>query len=110
MPTLSTLATSILLTLSVSSPTLAYSGDFAADGISTMPVLMQFDEGRGRVSARGTAQDHLPAPTAPEQGTQSRVQSSDGQVKSGDFQRYFARHFRAHLVLNASPQRMTNAQ
>ena len=86
MPKLAALATNILLTLSVSTDTQAYSVDFTPSGASTMPALLQFDEGRGPSAARDVInQDHLQPPTAVEQTEQTPAQSGERHAAKDDF-------------------------
>ena len=103
MPKLFALTTGILLTLGVSAATLAYSGDFAVSGATTMPALMQFDAGHGAAMAiEVPSQDHSKAASGDDQSVQTEVRPDERQTATDEFQRYFDRHFRAHLVLDAS--------
>ena len=111
MSKLFTLATSVLLTLGVSSTTLAYNGDFVVSGATTMPALLQFDAGHGAAMVvEVPSQGRLKAATGDDQSVQTEARPDERQAATDEFQRYFDRHFRAHLVLDESTHHRLEAQ
>ena len=105
MPTLFVLIISIgiVLTLGVSAATLAHSGDVAVSSATTMPALLQFDEAHGAATAIEAArQDGLEPASGDEPSAHTQPRPDERQTATDEFQRYFDRHFRAHLVLDAS--------
>jgi len=105
MPRPSVLAAIAALTFGVSTVGFAYSGDLGSDSPG-MPVLMQLDATHAASATQAT-------PTLPNDPRPSHL--SPGKhppSKAGhdEFQRYFDRHYRAHLVLDAAAHRFFEAQ
>lgn len=96
------LAAGTALTFGVYSVTLAYTGNLDIGG-SALPVMMHFDAGHTTApqldapapDASTSTTDHDAAQTTP-------AKSAAAQPAHDEFQRYFERHYRAHLVLDAS--------
>ena len=97
------LAAGAAFTLGVTSVSFAYSGDLEL-GNAGPSVMMQFDA--ARVSGADTA------PRNEEQGQSSPTPTRHPPPKAVDdeFQRYFDRHYRAHLVLDATAHRSFETQ
>ena len=111
MSKLFNLATSVLLTLGVSGATLAYNGDFVVSGATTMPALLQFDEAHGAATAIEAArQDGFEPASRDEPSAHTQPRPDERQAATDEFQRYFDRHFRAHLVLDGSTHQRLEAQ
>jgi hypothetical protein len=105
MPKSTILAVSAVLSLGLSDVTLAYRGDFESASPARL-IMMEFDGGHGSATPRDTpvvatrsgSDDNSPA--QPMTADPALVKPVDEQ-----FQRYFDRHFRAHLVLDAAAHR-----
>ncbi len=96
MPKSFVLAAGAALTLSASSMTFAYSGDLNM-GNPALPVMTQFDTdtaGTTPLAAPATSDSKPSQPTPPEHAA--------AKAARDEFQRYFDRHYRAHLVLDGS--------
>ena len=99
------LATAAALALGVCSMTFAYSGG-ADMGGAGLPVMMQFEASETTASpptapsldTGSVADDDKPLQT-------SSTQRAAPKPARDEFQRYFDRHYRAHLVLDASARR-----
>lgn len=103
MPTLFVLITGILLTLGVSAATLAHRGDFAVSSATTIPALLQFDAAHGAATTIEAArQDRFEPASDDELSAHTQPRPDERQTATDEFQRYFDRHFRAHLALDAS--------
>lgn len=96
MPNLFIVAAGAALTLSASSVIFAYSGDLAM-GKGALAVMNQFDTVPGATSA---VQAPVVADSKPSQSTPP--QHAAAKPVRDEFQRYFDRHYRAHLVLDAA--------
>lgn len=106
MPTLYTLAAGAALTFAVCGVTLAYSGDFDL-GSPAPPVMMQFDAGHTSTAAPTTSTTPSRSATTDDEASQPVPPKYVGPKPARDeFQRYFDRHYRAHLVLDAAAHRL----
>ena len=106
MPKPYTLAAGAALTLGVCNVTLAYSGDFDM-GSTTLPVIMQFDAGQTSTAAPTTSTTPSRATTTDGEASQPALPKHvELKPARDEFQCYFDRHYRAHLVLDAAAHRL----
>lgn len=98
------LAAGAALLMSVSHLASAYSGDPGIDKAS-LPAMMQFDH-----APASDPRAELPATTDAGAGTTRAPQARTSKAGHDEFQRYFDRHYRAHLVLDSAARRDTDVE
>ncbi len=105
MPKPYTLAAGAAFTLGVNGVTFAYSGDFEM-GNAAPPIMMQFDAGHSTSAPQETPATPSRSAMTDDKLTQAGAPKyTEPKHARDEFQRYFDRHYRAHLVLDASAHR-----